>query len=150
MKILLVNGPNLDQLGRREPEIYGSTSLGEIVETMRSALGDGETLEAHQSADEGELVRVINGARGVHDVIVINPGALTHYSWSLHDALKAFGGHVVEVHLSNPQAREPFRHGSVVAPVASGTIAGFGAAGYLLALSAARSLHTGSSARDGR
>lgn len=141
MRILLLSGPNLDQLGLREPEVYGSTTLVEIVEMMRSALEPGETLDAHQSADEGELVRAINAARGEYDVIVINPGAFTHYSWSIHDALRSFDGAVVEVHLSNPQAREPFRHGSVVAPVAGGSITGFGAEGYLLALSATRMLH---------
>lgn len=140
MRILLLNGPNLDQLGLREPDVYGATTLVEVVEMMRSALEDGEILEAHQSADEGELVRMINAARGEHDAIVINPGAFTHYSWAIHDALKTFDGAVVEVHLSNPQAREPFRHGSVVASVASGSITGFGAHGYVLALSATRSL----------
>jgi 3-dehydroquinate dehydratase-2 len=93
-------------------------------------------VEDHQSNHEGELVELIHGARGRCAAIVINPGALTHYAWSLHDALAAFDGAVVEVHLSNPNAREPWRHTSVVAPVATGTIAGFGGIGYELALRA--------------
>jgi len=140
MRILLLNGPNLDQLGVREPETYGTVTLAEIVESVRSEVEPDGTLHAAQFDHEGDLVRAVHSARGEHDGIIINPGALTHYSWALHDALKSFGGPVIEVHLSNPQAREPFRHGSVVAPVAAGSISGFGADGYLLAVTAMKSL----------
>ena len=96
------------------------------------------TVEAFQSNHEGELVDAIHGARGRCAAIIINPGAFTHYAWSLHDALAAFDGPVVEVHLSNPNAREPWRHTSVVAPVATGSIVGFGGLGYELAAAGRR------------
>jgi 3-dehydroquinate dehydratase II len=135
--VLLLHGPNLNLLGEREPEVYGTTTLADHVATARSVAADlGLAVEDHQSNHEGELVELIHGARGRCAAIVINPGALTHYAWSLHDALAAFDGAVVEVHLSNPNAREPWRHTSVVAPVATGTIAGFGGIGYELALRA--------------
>lgn len=140
MRILVLNGPNLDRLGSREPEVYGASTLAEIIGSMRAALAAGETLDHVQSADESELVRAVHSASASHDVIVVNPGAFTHYSWALHDALKTFAGPVIEVHLSNPQAREPFRHGSVVASVASGTISGFGPDGYTMAVAAARTI----------
>lgn len=138
--ILLLNGPNLNLLGQREPHIYGSETLSTHVSNAHSAAKDlGFELVAMQSNSSSELVDAIHAARGVHSAIVINPGAFTHYAWSIHDALSAFDGPVVELHLSNPQRRESWRHESVVAPVAVGTIAGFGAKGYSLAIQAVAS-----------
>ena len=138
--ILLLNGPNLNLLGQREPHIYGSETLSTHASNAQSAAKDlGFELVAMQSNSSSELVDAIHAARGVHSAIVINPGAFTHYAWSIHDALSAFDGPVVELHLSNPQRRESWRHESVVAPVAVGTIAGFGAKGYSLAIQAVAS-----------
>ena len=138
--ILLLNGPNLNLLGQREPHIYGSETLSTHVSNAQSVAKDlGFELVAMQSNSSSELVDAIHAARGVHSAIVINPGAFTHYAWSIHDALSAFDGPVVELHLSNPQRRESWRHESVVAPVAVPTIAGFGAKGYSLAIQAVAS-----------
>ena len=132
--ILLLSGPNLDQLGTRNPEIYGSLTLHDHVArfTQRAA-----TLGYHvlhrQSNFEGDLIEAIHEA-GQYVAIVINAGALSHTSWALADALESFGGVKVEVHLSNPAAREPFRHVSTLAAVVNGSIAGFGAISYELAL----------------
>ena len=135
--VLLLNGPNLNLLGEREPDVYGATTLDEHVETVRQAAGElGLAVEHLQSNHEGEIVEAIHAARGRCAGIVINPGAFTHYAWAIHDALAAFAGPVVEVHLSNPQRRESWRHTSVVAPVATGTIAGLGGLGYVLAVEA--------------
>ncbi len=135
--VLLLSGPNLNLLGERQPEVYGSATLDDHVATARAAAEHHDLDVEHlQSNHEGELVEAIQAARGRCAAIVINPGAFGHYAWSIHDALAAFGGPVVELHLSNPNAREPWRHTSVVAPVASGTIAGFGADGYRLAVAA--------------
>jgi len=135
--VLLLHGPNLNLLGEREPEVYGAATLADYVETTRAAAdAAGLALEDLQTNHEGELVDAIHGARGRCAAIVINPGAFTHYAWSIHDALAAFDGPVVEVHISNPNAREPWRHTSVVAPVAVGTIAGFGMHGYEMAVGA--------------
>ncbi len=133
--VLLLSGPNLNLLGEREPDVYGSATLSDHVAVARAQAGQhGLDLEHVQSNHEGDLVEAVHTARGRCAAIVINPGAFTHYAWSIHDALAAFGGPVVEVHLSNPNAREPWRHTSVVAPVASGSITGFGGDGYRLAL----------------
>jgi 3-dehydroquinate dehydratase-2 len=135
--ILLLHGPNLNLLGEREPEIYGTATLDEHVATARAAAADaGFELEHVQSNHEGALVDAIHDARSRCGAIIVNPGALTHYAWSLHDALAAFPGPVIEVHLSNPNAREPWRHTSVVAPVATGSLMGFGGYGYVLAIEA--------------
>jgi 3-dehydroquinate dehydratase-2 len=135
--VLLLSGPNLDLLGEREPETYGDATLDDLVELARRTAGArGLDLEHVQSNHEGELVAAIHGARGRCAAIIANTGALTHYAWSIHDALAAFEGVVVEVHLSNPNAREPWRHTSVVAPVAHGTITGLGGLGYELAVEA--------------
>jgi len=137
MKILLVNGPNLKLLGTREPSIYGTETLGQIVErTAAYAAAKGVQVDAVQSDVEGELVQAIGAARGVYDSIIINPAAYTHTSVALRDAIAACGLPVVEVHLSNTHRREAFRHVSLTAPVCVGQIMGFGAAGYLLALDA--------------
>jgi 3-dehydroquinate dehydratase II len=135
--VLLVNGPNLGLLGQRQPEVYGDETLDDHVGAARRAATDlGMQLEHIQSDHEGGIVEAIHAARGRCAAIVINPGAFTHYAWAIHDALAAFDGPVVEVHLSNPATREPWRHTSVVAPVATGTIAGLGGLGYTFALTA--------------
>lgn len=135
--ILLLSGPNLNLLGEREPEVYGRATLDDLVEAARdAAAAHGFDLEHVQSNHEGELVDAIQGARGRCAAIVCNPGAFTHYAHVLADALATFDGVKVELHLSNPHAREPWRHTSVVAPAVTGTIAGFGAAGYRLAIEA--------------
>lgn len=133
--VLLLSGPNLNLLGAREPEVYGTETLDDHVRTARRA-GEAAGLEVEhrQSNHEGDLVDAIQSARGRCAAIVVNPAALTHYAWSLHDALAAFDGPVVELHLSNPAAREEWRHRSVVAPVATGRVAGFGGDGYRMAI----------------
>jgi 3-dehydroquinate dehydratase-2 len=139
--IVLFSGPNLNMLGDREPAIYGPETLADHVATATgTATKLGFELEHFQTNHEGELVEAVQGARGRAVAIIINAGALTHTSWSLHDALAAFEGVVVELHLSNPASREPFRHTSVVAPVADGCIAGFGGLGYSLAVEATHRL----------
>jgi 3-dehydroquinate dehydratase II len=135
--VLLLSGPNLNLLGQREPEVYGTATLEDHVATATAeAARHGLEVEHLQTNAEGELVDAIHAARARHAAVVINPGAFTHYAWSIHDALAAFEGPVVELHLSNPNAREPWRHVSVVAPVATGSIVGFGGDGYRLAISA--------------
>ena len=146
--VLVLSGPNLNLLGEREPAVYGRATLDDHVGRARAA-GErlGLAVEHTQSNHEGDLIEAVHAARGRAAALIVNAGALTHTSWSLHDALAAFDGVVVELHLSNPAAREPFRHTSVVAPVAQGSIAGFGGLGYELAVEAvARLLAAG----DGR
>ena len=138
--VLLLNGPNLNLLGSREPEIYGTATLDDHIATFTTALGDGFEVEHVQSNHEGVLVDAIQSARGRCAAIVINAGAFTHYAWAIADALGTFEGPVVEVHISNPNAREAWRHTSVVSPVATGTIMGFGGTGYQLAGVAIREL----------
>ncbi|MGO8870449.1 MAG: type II 3-dehydroquinate dehydratase [Acidimicrobiales bacterium] len=135
--IVLLSGPNLDLLGDRQPEIYGAATLDDHVAVATQAAARlGYSVEHHQTNHEGDLVEAVHAARGRAVAIVVNAGALSHTSWSLHDALAAFDGVVVELHLSNPASREPFRHTSVIAPVADGSIAGFGGVGYGLAVDA--------------
>ena len=134
-RILLLSGPNLALLGQRQPLIYGTATLADHEATARhTAEGSGFELTAVQSDREGGLVEELHRARGRDAGVVINAGALSHTSWALHDAVAAFDGPVVELHLSNPAAREPFRHTSVLAPVVAGSIAGFGGHGYRLAV----------------
>ncbi len=135
--ILLLSGPNLNLLGDREPEIYGTATLDHLVGDARAAAAaHGFELEHQQSNHEGVLVDAVHAARKRCVAIVANLGALSHYAWSLHDALAAFDGVVVELHISNPAAREGWRHHSVVAPVATATLAGIGRPGYRLAIEA--------------
>ena len=135
--ILLLHGPNLNLLGDREPSVYGTATLDDHVALTRSAAAEsGHELEAFQSNHEGAMVDAIHAARGRVAAIIINPGAFTHYAWAIHDALAAFAGPIVEVHISNPERREPWRHTSVVSPVATGSITGLGMHGYELAVAA--------------
>jgi 3-dehydroquinate dehydratase-2 len=149
MNIYIVNGPNLNLLGLREPEIYGDVTLEQVERDMRGVLSessdnDQAVISFYQSNHEGELVDYIQnlmldeGKTKIKDrsadAIIINAGALTHSSIALHDALKNFNGRIIEVHVSNPMARETFRHTSYIAPLAEASICGFGAKGYLYAL----------------
>ena len=146
-RVLLLSGPNLNLLGEREPDVYGTATLDDHVKRAEEAAGrHGLELQHVQSNHEGELIDAVHAARGTTDALIINAGALSHTSWSLHDAVAAFDGPVVELHLSNPAAREPFRHTSVLAPVASGVVAGFGGLGYELAVDAVAALLKGADA----
>lgn len=135
--ILLLSGPNLNLLGEREPEIYGTDTLDDHVERARDAADRlGYDLEHLQSNHEGVLVDAVQDARRRCAAIVVNAAALTHYAWSLHDALATFGGPVIELHLSDPTTRESWRHLSVITPVADAVIQGHGGDGYRLAIEA--------------
>ena len=135
--ILILNGPNLNLLGTREPEHYGTTSLAMIEEACTTlAQANGYECACAQSNHEGELVTFIQQAIGTHDAIIFNAGAYTHTSVALRDALSNYPGIAIEVHLSNVYKREEFRHKSLLAPVMSGVIAGFGPASYYAAISA--------------
>ncbi len=139
--VLLLSGPNLTLLGERQPLVYGTSTLDDLVELAKAeAATHGLALEHVQSDAEVDLIRAVHGARGRAAAIVVNAAALTHYGWSLSDALGTFEGPVVELHISNPEAREPWRRTSVVAPVATGTISGFGPHGYRLAVAAVAAL----------
>jgi len=135
--ILILNGPNLNLLGTRQPEVYGDETLGDIEAMCRAhAKAFGLSLEFVQSNHEGALVDAIHAARGTHDGIILNAGAYTHTSIALMDAISSAQVPVIELHLSNIHARETFRHHSYIAPVALGLICGFGAQGYAVALRA--------------
>jgi 3-dehydroquinate dehydratase-2 len=135
--VLILNGPNLGRLGSREPEIYGSATLADIAAACTDLGAQlGLQIDLRQTDDEAELIGWVHEAAELRLPVVINPASFTHYSYALRDALAMRTAPLVEVHLSNPAARESFRHASVVAGVADGTIAGFGAASYELALRA--------------
>src|SRR5215469_1259398 len=142
MKILFLNGPNLNLLGQREPEVYGRTTLADIEAKVRErATKLNALIDFRQSNLEGELVSWIQEAKGKFDVIVINAAAYTHTSVALRDAIAAIGLPTIEIHLSNVHAREEFRHKSLIAPVCRGQISGFGVNSYVLALDAAVSVN---------
>lgn len=145
MKILLLNGPNLNRLGRREPHIYGHVTLDQLENRLASlAEKEGCRLKAAQSNHEGELIDLIHQAEDEgYSGIILNPGAFTHYSYALRDAVASVSVPVVEVHISNIHAREAFRHQSVVAPETIGQIVGLGLFGYELALQAIMKNHKG-------
>jgi 3-dehydroquinate dehydratase-2 len=135
MRILVLHGPNLNLLGTREPDVYGSTTLADINAALEIRAAELQVaLVILQSNHEGVLIDTIQAEAPGSDGIIINPGAFTHYSYALRDALAAANRLTIEVHLSNVYAREPFRHHSVIAPVAAGQITGLGWRGYLLAL----------------
>ena len=136
--ILIINGPNLNMLGTREPEIYGSTTLSDINERIQKCAEEaGVAADFFQSNHEGAIVDKIQEAMGKYAYIILNAGAYTHYSVAIRDAIAAIDVPVIEVHMSNIYTREEFRHHSVIAPVAMGQISGFGAESYLAALYAA-------------
>jgi len=140
MKILFLNGPNLNLLGQRQPDIYGTTTLPDIEEAVRKRAEGRAEIEFRQSNDEGELVTWIQDAADVTEVVVLNAAGYTHTSVVLRDAIAASDVPVVEIHLSNIHAREEFRHNSLIAPVCKGQICGFGSSSYILGLEAALSL----------
>lgn len=135
--ILLLNGPNLNLLGTREPDVYGKETLDDVVTNLTAVMKElGGELAHRQSNHEGDLIDAIHQARGVHDGIVFNPGAFTHYSYAIRDALASVAIPTIEVHISNIHARESFRHHSVIAPVVIGQVVGLGIDGYEWALRA--------------
>ena len=133
MKILIINGANLNLLGRRQPEIYGHESFEDLLEALRARYSE-HTIDHFQSNIEGELVDALQRAEGIYDGVVLNAGGYTHTAVVLRDAIAAISVPVVEVHISSILAREEFRHVSMIAPVARGTIMGFGMESYRLAL----------------
>ncbi|MBL4600996.1 MAG: type II 3-dehydroquinate dehydratase [Rhizobiaceae bacterium] len=142
LSILLINGPNLNLLGTREPEIYGSQTLADVEHFCLShAKTHGMNLAAFQANSEGAIIDAIHDARGKHQIIIINPGAYTHTSVAIRDALSGVAIPVYEVHLSNVHAREPFRKHSYISDIAVGVICGLGSQGYLAAIDAIAASH---------
>ena len=137
MKVLVLNGPNLRRLGTREPEVYGSTTWDQLCEdVVEYARAKGVTAEVRQTDSEAELIGWLHEAADGAVTVILNPAAFTHYSYGVRDAAAQLSAPLIEVHISNPAAREDFRHTSVIAGVATGTIAGFGLNSYLLAIDA--------------
>lgn len=139
--ILVLNGPNLNRLGSREPDVYGSTTWAELVTELEGSALSGESIEVRQTNSESELIGWLHDAVDAGSHIILNPAAFTHYSYALRDAVALVtkaGLTLVEVHISNPHSREDFRHNSVISAVATGVIAGFGIGSYRLALAAVR------------
>ena len=136
-EVYVLNGPNLNRLGTREPEIYGSTTFAQLADLCVTTAGElGFRAQVRQTNDEAELIGWLHEAADGKIPVILNPAAFTHYSYALRDACAMLTAPLIEVHLSNPLAREEFRHTSVVSGVATGTIAGFGATSYVLALEA--------------
>ncbi len=135
-QFLIVNGPNLNLLGSRETQFYGTATLAAIETSLRNQYGQAHDLRFFQANGEGQIIDVLHEMRTWAEGIVINPGAYTHYSYAIHDALKAIAIPAVEVHLSNIHARDEFRHRSVIVPACLGQISGFGGQGYALAIAA--------------
>ncbi len=137
MKLLVINGPNLNMLGKRDPEVYGRLTLQDIQDRVEKRARElGVEVSFYQANGEGQIIDFIQQSAGAAQGIIINPGAYTHYSYALRDALADTRLPIIEVHLSNVHAREEFRHKSVIAPIAWGTIAGLGWRGYVLAVEA--------------
>ena len=137
MQVFVLNGPNLNRLGTREPEIYGSMTFDELADLCRATAAElGMQAEVRQTNDEAELIGWLHEAADSRIPVILNPAAFTHYSYALRDACSMLTAPLIEVHLSNPLSREEFRHTSVVSGVATGTIAGFGSTSYVLALQA--------------
>lgn len=143
MKVLVLNGPNLARLGTREPDVYGSTTWAQVQDMIsQHATGLGMQADIRQTDSEAELIGWLHEAADQRLPVVLNPAAFTHYSYGLRDAAAQLNAPLIEVHLSNPAAREEFRHTSVISGVATGTIAGFGVTSYLLALDALKERDT--------
>ena len=141
MRLLILNGPNLARLGKREPDVYGSTSYDDLVELcMAEAAAQGFEAEVRQTDDEATLIGWLHDAADGSLPVIINPAAFTHYSYAIRDAAAQLTAPLIEVHISNPLSREEFRHTSVISGVATGTIAGFGVNSYRLAIRAMRDL----------
>jgi 3-dehydroquinate dehydratase-2 len=140
-RVLVINGPNLNRLGTREPDIYGTTSYSELVELVIQGGNDlGLSVEVRQTASESEMITWLHEASDSQTPVILNPAAFTHYSYAIRDACALLTAPLIEVHISNPSSREEFRHHSVISGVATGVIAGFGTNSYLLALRAISTL----------
>lgn len=136
MKIIVINGPNLDMLGKREPTVYGNNTLEDLENYIRNEFKEKIDVEFFQSNYEGAIIDMLHKANDEFDGVVINPGAFTHYSYAIHDAIKSIKTKVVEVHISNVHQREEFRQKSVTAAACIGQISGFGFYGYILGINA--------------